>query len=291
MPERARSVCLVGKSQSPVAIATARELAGLVLASGLPLWVEDGLAQQIGQPPVSTERLRSADLCVVVGGDGTLLRAARLLGKAEVPIFGVNAGRLGFLTEVPRDRASALLARALTGAYQAERRIKLRVRLVRPAEGGDLCLLEEEVINDAVINRGALARMVELRTLIDGTRVSEFRADGIIVATPTGSTAYNLAVNGPILMPSMEGLVVSPISPHTLTQRPLVISDRAQITIEVTQAYGEIQLSLDGQSSAPLQSGDRVEIERAATYTLLVRNPEVSFFEVLRAKLGWNEQI
>jgi NAD+ kinase len=220
---------------------------------------------------------------VVVGGDGTLIRAARLMGTSEVPIFGVNAGYLGFLTEVPRERARVLLARVLEGDYESQARIQLRVRLVRGGEP----LIEEDVVNDAVINRGAFARMVELRTSIDGAEVIRFRADGLIVATPTGSTAYNLAANGPILMPAMQGLVISPICPHTLTQRPLVVSDRSKISIEVMESQGELLLSLDGQTSSPLETGDRVELERGQTRTWLVRNPEVDFFEILREKLGW----
>jgi NAD+ kinase len=220
---------------------------------------------------------------LVVGGDGTLIRAARLMGTAEVPIFGVNAGYLGFLTEVPRERARVLLAPVLSGVYQSEPRIQLHVRLLRGRE----ILLEEDVVNDAVINRGAFARMVELKTTIDGSEVIRFRADGLIVATPTGSTAYNLAANGPILMPAMEGLVLTPICPHTLTQRPLVVSDRSRMSIEVMEAPGELLLSLDGQTSSPLQTGDRVEIERGKTRTWLVRNPEVDFFGILREKLRW----
>ncbi len=261
----------------------ARELTAQMIAVGVEVRVETEIAHRLERPAAELEALRACNLCVVVGGDGTLIRAARLMGTSEVPIFGVNAGYLGFLTEVPRERAVALLATVLTGEYLSEARIQLRVRLVRGRE----ILIEEDVVNDAVINRGAFARMVELRTTIDGAEVIRFRADGLIVATPTGSTAYNLAANGPILMPAMEGLVITPICPHTLSQRPLVVSDRSRISIDVVESQGELMISLDGQTSSPLQTGDRVEVERGKTRTWLVRNPEVDFFGILREKLRW----
>jgi len=283
MSKRIRSVALVGKGGSPDAEVIARQLVDQMAAAGVQVLVEAEIAHRLEHPVAALEAIRACDLCVVVGGDGTLIRAARLMGTSEVPIFGVNAGYLGFLTEVPRERAMLLLARVLEGKYQSEARIQLRVRLVREGQS----LIEEDVVNDAVINRGAFARMVELRTSIDGAEVIRFRADGLIVATPTGSTAYNLAANGPILMPAMEALVISPICPHTLTQRPLVVSDRSKISIEVIESQGELLLSLDGQTSSPLQTGDRVEVERGKTRTWLVRNPEVDFFGILREKLRW----
>jgi NAD+ kinase len=283
MAGRVKSAALVGRGGSPEAEVIATQLAEQMTAAGVEVLVEAEIAHRLKRPVATPEAIRATDLCVVVGGDGTLIRAARLMVPAEVPIFGVNAGYLGFLTEVPRERAAPLLARVLTGDFQAEARIQLRVRLLRERE----ILIEEDVVNDAVINRGAFARMVELRTTIDGAEVIRFRADGLIVATPTGSTAYNLAANGPILMPAMEGLVITPICPHTLTQRPLVVADRSRISIEVIESQGELLLSLDGQTSSPLQTGDRVEVERGKTRTWLVRNPEVDFFGILREKLRW----
>ena len=285
MPNPVKSVALVGKSESGEALAIAKEISDAVLATGVSLVVEGQLAERLGRPPASLEQLRACDLCVVTGGDGTLIRAAHLLGRAEVPIFGVNVGRLGFLTEAPRDRAVALLRRVLTGDYTAEPRLKLRVQLWREGQ----LLLEEEVLNDVVLNRGATSRMVELRTIINGAPVSRFRADGLIVATPTGSTAYNLAANGPILMPGADGLVMNPICPHALTQRPLVISSRVKLCIEVTAAEGEVRLSLDGRAGSVLQTGDRVDLERTEGRVFLVRNPDLDFFGILREKLRWGE--
>jgi len=211
----------------------------------------------------------------------------RLLGGAPVPVFGVNAGGLlGFITEITPAEAIPLLGRVLVGDFHAEPRMKLRVRLRR----GATLMEESDVLNDAVINRGALARMVDLKTSIDGLPVTSFRADGVIVATPTGSTAYSLAAQGPILYPTMEAVVLNPICPHTLTQRPLVVSDRSRMTFEVVDAEGELMLSLDGHASHQLLVGDRVEVERSPDRALLVKNPDRDFFAILRAKLRWGER-
>jgi NAD+ kinase len=165
--------------------------------------------------------------------------------------------------------------------------MKLVVTLMR----GGRKLLETDVLNDAVINRGALATMVDLRTSIDGAHVTSFRADGVIVATPTGSTAYSLAANGPILVPTLEAVIVNPICPHTLTQRPLVVPDSCTTTIEVLAANGELLLSLDGRAGEEeLQVGDQIAVRRSAHRALLVRNPELDFFKVLRSKLHWGER-
>jgi NAD+ kinase len=151
-------------------------------------------------------------------------------------------------------------------------------------------LLQSEVLNDVVINRGAPAALVDLQTAIDGSHVSSFRADGVIVATPTGSTAYNLAANGPILAPTLEAVIVNPICPHTLTQRPLVVPDRCTVSIDILAATGEALLSLDGQVGAELRVGDQVTVRRSSHRALLVRNPELDFFQVLRSKLHWGER-
>ncbi len=288
---KVRTVALVAKPGSHEALALAREIRELLAARRVHVLLEAALAAALDEPagaqPATREETRASDLCVVAGGDGTLIHAVRLLDGAEVPIFGINAGgQLGFLTEIPRARALPLLEQALEGGCPVERRIKLAVELTRAGRR----LLSAEVFNDVVINRGALARMVELRTDIDGVRVTRFRADGVIVATPTGSTAYNLAANGPILLPTLDAIVVSAICPHTLTQRPLVLPDRSRVQFEVLAANGELLLSLDGQVGEALEVGDRVEVRRSEHGVLLVHNPELDFFQILRSKLGWGER-
>lgn len=280
-------VALVAKPGHPEATALAREIQGHLQGRGVRVLFEAGLAGVLGGAPAAPAEMQSAQLCVVAGGDGTLIHAVRLLDGAEVPIFGVNAGgQLGFLTEIPRARALPLLDQALAGRCPIEPRMKLAVELIR----GGKTLLSAEVVNDAVINRGALAQMVDLVTFVDGAQVASFRADGVIVATPTGSTAYNLAASGPILMPTLEAVILNPICPHTLTQRPLVVPASARVSIEVAAAGGELLLSLDGQIGEELRVHDRVELRRAAHRALLVRNPELDFFKVLRTKLRWGER-
>lgn len=233
------------------------------------------------------EIARSADLVVVLGGDGTLIHAASVLGGKPVPILGVNMGSLGFMTEVPQSAMYQAIESVLAGRATLSERMKLRVHLHRA--GSHERLLDAEVLNDVVLAKGALSRMVELDMRCTGNYVTTYRSDGIIIATPTGSTAYALAANGPIVYPTMRGVIVAPICPHTLTQRPLVVPDNENIEILLineTKAY----LTLDGQTGLKLERGDRVQVKESPNRVLLVRNPQLDFFGILRAKLRWGER-
>jgi NAD+ kinase len=230
---------------------------------------------------------RSADLLVVLGGDGTLIHAQSLLGGRPVPILGVNMGSLGFMTEVPQAGLYQALEQVLAGKATVSARMKLRVHLHRG--GRQERALDEEVLNDVVISKSALSRMAELETRCSGEYVTTYRADGVIVATPTGSTAYSLAANGPIMYPTMRGVIIAPICPHTLTQRPLVVPDEENIEIILTNDT-EVYLTLDGQKGEPLARGDRVQVKQSYNRVLLVRNPNLDFFGILRAKLRWGER-
>jgi NAD+ kinase len=230
---------------------------------------------------------RHADLVVVLGGDGTLIHAAGLLDGRPVPILGVNMGSLGFMTEVPQSGMYQALESVLAGRATLSERMKLRVHLHRG--GSAERALDAEVLNDVVISKSALSRMVELDTRCSGDYVTTYKADGIIVATPTGSTAYSLAANGPIMLPTMRGVIISPICPHTLTQRPLVVSDDENIEI-ILMNDSEVFLTLDGQKGMPLERGDRVQVKQSYNRVLLVRNPNIGFFGILRAKLRWGER-
>jgi NAD+ kinase len=230
---------------------------------------------------------RSAELVVVLGGDGTLIHAQSLLAGRPVPILGVNMGSLGFMTEVPQDELYPLLELVLAGKAKVSDRMKLRVHLHR---GGTAeRILDAEVLNDVVISKSALSRMAELDTRCSGDFVTTYKADGVIVATPTGSTAYALAANGPIMYPTMRGVIIAPICPHTLTQRPLVVPDDENIEI-VLANDADAYLTLDGQKGLPLQKGDRVQVKQSHNRVLLVRNPQIDFFGILRAKLRWGER-
>src|SRR5215208_6643606 len=228
-----------------------------------------------------------ADLVVVLGGDGTLIHAAGLLDGRPVPILGINMGSLGFMTEVPQSGMYAALESVLAGRATLSDRMKLRVHLHRG--GSAERALDAEVLNDVVISKSALSRMVELDTRCSGDYVTTFKADGIIVATPTGSTAYSLAANGPIMYPTMRGVIIAPICPHMLTQRPLVVPDDENIEI-VLMNDTEVYLTLDGQKGQPLREGDRVQVKQSYNRVLLVRNPNLDFFGILRAKLRWGER-
>src|SRR5512138_319389 len=229
----------------------------------------------------------TADLVVVLGGDGTLIYAARVLGGRPVPILGVNMGSLGFMTEVPQSELYRALELVVSGRAEVSERMKLRVHLHRGGSGKPS--LDAEVLNDVVIGKGALARMAELDTRCSGNYVATYKADGIIVATPTGSTAYALAANGPIMYPTMRGVIIAPICPHTLTQRPIVVPETENIEI-VLMNDSEVFLTLDGQKGEQLQRGDRVQVKQSLNRVLLVRNPSIDFFGILRAKLRWGER-
>jgi NAD+ kinase len=268
---------IVHKVSSAEAAETAVYVAQFLRAKGVEVITDE------------TETARVAEMVVVLGGDGTLIHAASLVDGRQVPILGVNMGSLGFMTEVPQSEMYPMLEAVLEGRAQVSERMKLRVHLHRGGAGAAR-ELDTEVMNDVVIAKGALARMVEFDTSFGSHYVTTYKADGIIVSTPTGSTAYSLAANGPLVYPSMRGVVIAPICPHTLTQRPLVVPDDESINIVLMSDSGEVYLTLDGQSGVPLERGDRVQVKSSQNRVLLVRNPNIDYFGILRAKLRWGER-
>ncbi len=227
-----------------------------------------------------------SDLLVVLGGDGSMLAAARAVGDRDVPILGVNLGRLGFLTEASPDQAEGALDRLLRGEGQIIERRRLRVRVLRDARE----LARGIVLNDAVITKGtALARMIDLEVRVDDQHVATFRSDGLIVSTPTGSTAYNLSAGGPVVEPSVRALVVTPICPHVLSLRPLVLPDDSQVEV-LLRAQEEATLTRDGQVGNALLPGDRVAIESAGHPARFVTLEPRDHFDTLRRKLGWGSR-
>jgi len=230
---------------------------------------------------------RDADLVVVLGGDGTLIHASALLGGRAAPILGINMGSLGFMTETPQSEMYPMLETVLAGQATVSPRMKLRVHLHQG--GSPERTLDTEVLNDVVISKSPFSRMAELDVRCSRQYVSTLKADGVIVATPTGSTAYALAAMGPILFPTMRGVVLAPICPHTLTQRPLVVPDDETLDI-LLMNDAEVFLPLDGKKGPALQRGDRVQVKQSYNRVLLVRNPALDFFGILRAKLRWGER-
>ena len=228
---------------------------------------------------------RPLDLVIVLGGDGTLLSAARLTAAIDVPLLGVNLGRLGFLTEVPPESLSTMLDAIASGRAPVETRFLMRCDLVRGNEVRGSYL----VFNDAVVNKTTLARLNTYDLYIDKMFVASYRADGMIVATPTGSTAYSLSAGGPVLMPTVSAFVVTPVAPHSLTHRPLVVPDSAEIEILLRSEEEVAYLSLDGQPGFDLSDGDRVRCRRSEHQVKLFRSG-ADFFQVLRGKLKWGER-
>ncbi|MCL2670033.1 MAG: NAD(+)/NADH kinase, partial [Syntrophaceae bacterium] len=254
-------------------------------ARGIVVYLEAGIAAKIGDAPgVEQHKLGLlADLLVVFGGDGTILRIARLMREREVPIVGINLGDFGYLTEVNLEEMFAALEIILAGQVQLERRMMLDVAV----QGGEKRHREGTVLNDAVINRGNLSRILALETLVDGRYMATFKADGLIIATPTGSTAYSLSAGGPIVFPELPSIIINPISPHTLTNRPILLPEAAVIQVTLWSKEQGATLTLDGQVSYTMKSGDTVTIRKSRHITTLVSSPHRSYLEILRTKLGW----
>ena len=230
-----------------------------------------------------TEVVDWSDLVIVLGGDGTILSVARLIGPREVPILGVNLGGLGFLTEITLDEVIPTLEAVLRNEFAVSRRLTLTAQVVR----GGMPIASFEALNDAVITKTALSRIVDLETHINGEYVATFRADGLIVSTPTGSTAYCLAAGGPIIYPTLPAMVIIPICPHTLTNRPLVIPDSAVVEIIQGSAGEDVHLTVDGQVGVGLRYRDVVSLQRSGRTVALIKSPKLNYFELLRAKLKW----
>ena len=227
-----------------------------------------------------------SDLIIVLGGDGTLISVSRLVAEKGIPILGVNIGGLGFLTAVQKDELYGILDKVLSGECSVEERIMLKACVHRHSE----CIAEYVVMNDVVVNKGALARIIDLQTYINHTYVATFKADGLIVSTPTGSTAYALSAGGPVLFPTLNSIIVAPICPHTLTNRPIVMPDDILIEIVLKSRTEDVFLTLDGQVGFSLRQDDLIEIRKSRFTTKLFIPCERDYFQILRTKLKWGER-
>ena len=225
----------------------------------------------------------NVDLMLVLGGDGTMIATARMIGDAEVPVLGVNYGGLGYLAEFRIEELYTALESILDGNYRLDTRVMLAVELMR----GDEQVTRTRVLNDVVINKSALARIIEIEAYLNQQFVNSFRADGLIVSTPTGSTAYNLSAGGPVIYPSMNAVVITPICPFTLSNRPIVVPDDVAIELCLKTQQEDVALTLDGQVGFPLKAEDRVIIRKSRTTFNLVQPMNRNYFDVLRDKLRW----
>jgi NAD+ kinase len=244
-----------------------------------------GVVKTGGPGKTRDQVAEESELMIVLGGDGTLLAAAREAAPRGVPLLPINMGSLGFLTSFTVDELYPALESALSGEVEMEERILLMVE----RRHDELLLEQQLVLNEAVIHKGALARMIEMELHIDKGFVCRYRADGLIVATPTGSTAYSMSAGGPIVHPSVESILITPICPHTLSDRPVVVSDTSCIEVRIMQNSDSVFLTLDGQTGVPIQASDRILITRATERLKLIQPPNKTYFEILRSKLKWGE--
>jgi NAD+ kinase len=257
-------------------------------ARGIHVVYDQETASSLAEPSEGRSRdqvAAASDLLLVLGGDGTLLAAARVAAPRGIPILPINMGSLGFLTSFMLEELYPALEDILAGRLTISERVMLHAELER----GDKILDKQTVLNEVVINKGALARMIELELSIDQDFVCRYRADGLIVASPTGSTAYSLSAGGPIVHPSVESFIITPICPHTLSDRPVVIGDTSIIEVKLTAGTESVFLTLDGQKGIPLQATDRVRVSRAQQLLKLIQTPNKSYFKILRNKLKWGE--
>jgi NAD+ kinase len=297
MKSKFRHVALIGKYQatsSGAAGASTRhsldEIAHFLMDQGCDVVLETDTATNIGLANYTTMDVtgigQNCDLCLVVGGDGTMLGIGRQLAQYKVPLIGINQGRLGFITDIPFDQYKATLKPMLAGDYEEDDRSLMQARVMRDGH----CVFAAQAMNDVVVNRGATSGMVELRVEVDGRFVANQRADGLIIASPTGSTAYSLSAGGPLLHPSIPGWVMVPIAPHTLSNRPIVLANATEIAIKIV-AGRDASANFDMQSLASLMHGDRIVVTRSEHQVRFLHPKGWTYFDTLREKMHWNEGV
>jgi len=281
-----KKIGIIAKRGVPEAIDAVRDLLLLLDKKDFRVFVEDEIASIFKIKGYPRQEIPSkAEMIVVFGGDGTLLSVARLIGNKRVPVLGVNLGGLGFITEIARDEISKdIIDKIFSGKVNFEERIMLLADVYRKGRK----IERHSALNDVVINKSAIARMVEFDVHINNQYVTAFRADGLIVSTPTGSTAHSLSAGGPILYPTLESFVMTPICPHTLTNRPLVVPDKFILEISIKNGK-DVYLTLDGQVGVPLRVKDKVRIRKADFKTRFLLLHERDYFRILRTKLRWGE--
>ena len=282
-----RTIALIGKYQSHEVAESLRQLAAFLAGRGIEVLIEANTAESVGANGHTVasyvEIGKRADLAVVVGGDGSMLNAARLLAQDAVPLVGINQGRLGFMTDISSEAMIEGMTEVLDGRYEREERILLEAEVRRDGES----IFSTLAFNDIVANKGDICRMIELEIKVDGELIHVLRADGLIISTPTGSTAYALSANGPILHPSVAGIAIVPLCPHALTNRPITISDRSIVEIGLLPPH-DARIHFDGQERFDARASDIVRVSRSPLNVTLLHPPGYSYFAMLREKLHWS---
>jgi NAD+ kinase len=283
-----RKIGIFSKPNSPAARELVPKLLRWLAARGIEVRLDRETADYAGMlPGLDRDQVpEGCDLAVVLGGDGTLLSAARAVGNRAIPLLAVNLGGLGFLTSIPMEDLFPELERALTGAQEVMRRKMLHISLLR----NGAVVAEYQALNDVVIAKSAIARIVDLEAWAGDSFICEYKADGLIISTPTGSTAYSLSAGGPIVYPTVNAICLTPICPHMLTNRPLIVPSEMPIRIVSKASDEAAYLTVDGQIGNPLEGGDAVECSIADFDVLLISTPDKTFFDVLRQKLKWGER-
>jgi len=281
---------LIANAEKSEALKLLPQLADWLLERGVDVLVEEEPARLVGRGAIAapSEEVASAEMVVVLGGDGTVLRASRLCGPKGTPILGVHMGQYGFITEIHPPDVHDALEKVLAGDYRISERMMLRARLIRQ----DQELGSWTALNDVVVSKGPLARMLGLHTSVCGKYIATYAADGIIVSSPTGSTAYSLSAGGPVVNPNVQVIIITPICPHTLNARSLVIPDTesVQIVAECDEEPTDVMLTIDGQIGFPMLSGDRVDTAKAEFQARIVIWDEWSFYAKLQSRLRWGER-
>ena len=284
---KSKSVGILTKPRFPEIERTLRDVVGWLRARSIDVVLDTTSASFLGEQGgyQKTQLASRADVLLVLGGDGTMLNAARLAGERSIPILGVNMGGLGFLTEVRLENLYPSLERVFANDFVLDERLMLRTHIHRHGE----MVAQGVVLNDVVISKGTLARMIELKIAIQGRFVTNLRGDGLIVSSPTGSTAYSLSAGGPIIDPAVQSLILTPVCPHTLTHRPLIVPGNAEVDVTLTSKDDGAMATLDGQVGVAISQGDTVVIKTSEHRTRLIRFPESNFYDVLREKLKWGD--
>jgi len=284
---KSKSVGILTKPKFPEAKTTLQGVVTWLRDRSIVVLLDTTSATLLGEQDgvQKTQLAGKADVLLVLGGDGTMLNAARLAGERSIPILGVNMGGLGFLTEVRLDNLYPSLDRVFANDFILDERLMLKTHVHRHGE----TVARGVVLNDVVISKGTLARMIELKIAIQGQFVTNLRGDGLIVGTPTGSTAYSLSAGGPIINPAVQSLILTPICPHTLTHRPLIVPGNVEIEVTLTSKVDGAMVTLDGQVGIAMTQGDTAVIQASDHQTKLIRFPESHYYDVLREKLKWGD--